>query len=350
MTFLLVHKLDELQRRSKLYGNKVKRSRSSLARGSLKPDTFFTLSANVQYQFAAIGGFIDRCKTLRSELLVATSQKEEQKVTKELAAITEDLNKSLRSAKAALADVATKVEEETDPEKGESPEHRIRLNVHATLSRRFGEHMRSFQKVQQELLADRREKTSRQLMIALPALSEEEATKLVNDGASAKMAMSERLTCEVGTDKAQLCKRLRMVEDRLTDLRRLEAAMGDMQQFFVELAVAVEKQGEMLESIEHTVINTKNYYFQGRIALAKAKIKQRSALKKKLWLSLCCLILIGILLIAILPYLTPLFKHISSAIKADQNAHKGNGTIIKQNPKSNGTALSPRAAKIDDGL
>ena len=184
-----------------------------------------------------------------------------------------------------VADAAAEAHED-------SSEFRIRRNVHRTLALRFREQIAQSQRMQSEMAAERQETALRQLQIHLPRLSREEAVALAARGVGGDSVMAEKLRQEDPRDSAQLVRRLHALNDRVADLRSLEKAVGEMQQFFVELQALVIHQGEMLDSIEHSVINTKNFVLKGKIALAKAKIKQHQAMKKRIWMLFCCIVLI----------------------------------------------------------
>jgi syntaxin 1B/2/3 len=76
---------------------------------------------------------------------------------------------------------------------------------------------------------------------------------------------------------------------RREDMRRLERSMQEIRDAFVQIAALVESQGEMLDCIEYSTVNAKNYAHQANVQLISARKKQRKSLFFK---AMCVLILI----------------------------------------------------------
>jgi syntaxin 1B/2/3 len=74
-------------------------------------------------------------------------------------------------------------------------------------------------------------------------------------------------------------------EDRMRsdDMKRVEKSLREIREAFLQIAALVDAQGEMLDCIEFSVVNAKNYSHQANIQLIKARKKQR--LRSMLW---CC--------------------------------------------------------------
>jgi t-SNARE complex subunit (syntaxin) len=92
------------------------------------------------------------------------------------------------------------------------------------------------------------------------------------------------------------------VQDKYADVLRLEQSVAELHQMFLDLALLVEQQGEMLDQIEFQVRTAANYVEQGNQEVVKALKSQKSARKKK-----CCLLFVGITIILII-VLVAVFK------------------------------------------
>jgi syntaxin 1B/2/3 len=79
---------------------------------------------------------------------------------------------------------------------------------------------------------------------------------------------------QVSTDEQRL---------RADDMRRVEKSMREIREAFLQIAALVDAQGEMLDCIEFSVVNAKNYSHQANVQLIKARKKQR--MRSLLW---CC--------------------------------------------------------------
>lgn len=71
---------------------------------------------------------------------------------------------------------------------------------------------------------------------------------------------------------------------RSDDMRRVEKSLREIREAFLQIAALVDSQGEMLDCIEFSVVNAKNYSHQANIQLIKARKKQR----QRSLLFLCC--------------------------------------------------------------
>jgi len=74
-----------------------------------------------------------------------------------------------------------------------------------------------------------------------------------------------------------------MEEQRLKqdDMKRVEKSLREIREAFLQIAALVESQGEMIDCIEFSVVNAKNYSHQANIQLIKARRKQRQ--RSMLW-------------------------------------------------------------------
>lgn len=82
---------------------------------------------------------------------------------------------------------------------------------------------------------------------------------------------------------------------RQDDMRRVEKSLRELREAFLQIATLVESQGEMLDCIEFSVINAKNYSHQANVQLIKARRKQR----RITWMKVACFICIIVLLVGL---------------------------------------------------
>lgn len=79
---------------------------------------------------------------------------------------------------------------------------------------------------------------------------------------------------------------------RREDMKRLERSLHEIREAFLQIAALVESQGEMLDCIEYSTVNAKNYAHQANVQLISARKKQRRSLFFK---AMCVLILVLLL-------------------------------------------------------
>jgi syntaxin 1B/2/3 len=94
------------------------------------------------------------------------------------------------------------------------------------------------------------------------------------------------------------------------DMKRVERSLREIREAFLQIAALVDSQGEMLDCIEFSVVNAKNYSHQANIQLIKARRKQRQ--RSLLWcccgITLTVVIIIGILAILQVTGAVDIFK------------------------------------------
>lgn len=170
-------------------------------------------------------------------------------------------------------------------------EMRIRENMCATLTKKFMDCMKDYQKAQQAYKNDMKNKVKRQVQIVKPDASEEEIDAVMRSGDPGSIYKSAILqgTADSIKDVYLNC------QDKYQDVLRLEQSVAELHQMFLDLALLVEQQGEMLDQIEFQVRTAANYVEQGNEEVRKALKSQKSARKKK-----CCLLFVGIAIILII--------------------------------------------------
>jgi len=86
------------------------------------------------------------------------------------------------------------------------------------------------------------------------------------------------------------------VADKYQDVLTLEASVAELHQMFLDFALLTEKQGELLDQIEHQVQEAADYVDQGNTELVEAIELQKSIRYKQFICCILILVLIGILM------------------------------------------------------
>jgi len=191
-----------------------------------------------------------------------------------------------------------------------STEVRIRANMHSTLTQKFLELVQEYQEVQTTYKNKYKEKVERQYKIAKPDASPDEIEDAMQSGDSSKIFANQILDTHL---HKQAKDALAYIEARHKDIVRLEASILELHQLFVDMAVLVDSQGELLNQIEFNVSQSVAYTTDGVSELKKAVEYQKKSRKKML-------IIIVILVIIIVVVLAPT---LSTTLKSsDSNGNK----------------------------
>lgn len=140
-----------------------------------------------------------------------------------------------------------------------------------------------FQKVQQEYKDNLQRRQSRELAILMPEVPEEEREEMIRNGETSSMVLVQKMAGAHAT----LLDEVNRIREKHQDIVRLEQSIADLAQVFQEMAVLVDAQGEMLDSIEVNVSQVKEATFKAEKNLKDAK-KAQSKHRKYM----CCLMII----------------------------------------------------------
>lgn len=254
-------------------------------------EQFFLEVEEMQNDLANIALGTQQISELNQRAVLATSNTEEMAVSNELTLVIESTNKLATHAKGILEIIKKETAEKKKDKNTAVSELRIRDNMCATLTKKFMDCMKDYQKAQQKYKKDMKNKVKRQVQIVKPDASEDEIDAVMRSpdpGSIYKTAILQ------GPADAVRDVYLH-VQDKYQDVLRLEQSVAELHQMFLDLALLVEQQGEMLDQIEFQVRTAANYVEQGNQEVVKALKSQKSARKKK-----CCLLFVGITIILII--------------------------------------------------
>jgi t-SNARE complex subunit (syntaxin) len=85
------------------------------------------------------------------------------------------------------------------------------------------------------------------------------------------------------------------VADKYQDVLTLEASVNELHQMFLDFALLTEKQGELLDQIEHQVKEASEFVDQGNVEMVEAIELQISIRKKQ-----CCILIIVLVILGII--------------------------------------------------
>lgn len=90
------------------------------------------------------------------------------------------------------------------------------------------------------------------------------------------------------------------IQERHDAVRELERKLLELQQIFLNMAVLVDSQGNMLDNIESQVSSAVDNVQSGNTALQRAKSLQKSSRKRMCIAILILLIIVAIIVVAVL--------------------------------------------------
>lgn len=173
---------------------------------------------------------------------------------------------------------------------------RIRKTQHSTLSRRFVEVMTDYNKTQTDYRERCKGRIQRQLDIAGKQVGDEDLEEMIESGNPGVFTQG------IITDTQQAKQTLADIEARHNDIMKLESSIRELHDMFMDMAMLVESQGEMVDRIEYNVEHAKEFVDRAVADTKKAVQYQSKARRKKIMILICVAVLIGILCLIIMSY------------------------------------------------
>ncbi|MCI4391711.1 hypothetical protein PGIGA_G00137530 [Pangasianodon gigas] len=204
--------------------------------------------------------------------------------TQELEDLTADIKKTANKVRLKLKAIEQSIEQEEVMNRS-SADLRIRKTQHSTLSRKFVEVMTEYNTTQSKYRDRCKDRIQRQLEITGRTTTNEELEDMLESG---KLAV---FTDDIKMDSQMTKQALNEIETRHTEIIKLENSIRELHDMFVDMAMLVESQGEMIDRIEYNVEHSVDYVERAVSDTKKAVKYQSQARKKKIMIIICCVIL-----------------------------------------------------------
>jgi syntaxin 1A len=238
---------------------------------------------------------VEEVKKIHSTILSAPQT--DEKVKQQLENLMGDVKKTATRVRAKLKVMEQKIEP-MEQSNMMSADFRIRRTQHSMLSQKFVEVMTDYNKTQIDYRERCKARIQRQLEITGKSTTSAELEEMLECGNSAVF------TDGILSDTQQARQTLADIEARHADIMKLEKSIKDLHDMFIDMAMLVEQQGEMINNIEYHVANSKNYVEKGRQETTKALVYQGKARRKKIFIILCLLILLVIVVVILVTQFT----------------------------------------------
>ncbi|XP_034176231.1 syntaxin 1A isoform X1 [Osmia lignaria lignaria] len=218
------------------------------------PDDFMTeFFAEVE----EIREMIDRIQTnvedvKKKHSAILSAPQTDEKVKMELEDLMSDIKKTTNKVRAKLKVIEQNIEQEEHTNKS-SADLRIRKTQHSTLSRKFVEVMTEYNRTQTDYRERCKGRIQRQLEITGRTTTNEELEEMLEQGNPA--VFTQGIIMETQQAKQTLAD----IEARHADIIKLENSIRELHDMFMDMAMLVESQGEMIDRIEYHVEHAVDY-------------------------------------------------------------------------------------------
>lgn len=253
-------------------------------------DAFFHQVEEIRSSIARIAQHVEDVKKNHSIILSAPNP--EGKIKEEL----EDLNKEIKKTANRIRGKLKAIEQSCDQDENgnqTSVDLRIRRTQHSVLSRKFVDVMTEYNETQILFRERSKGRIQRQLEITGRTTTDEELEEMLESGKPSIFILN------IISDSQITRQALNEIESRHKDIMKLETSIRELHEMFMDMAMFVETQGEMVNNIERNVVNSVDYVEHAKEETKKA-IKYQSKARRKVMFILICvvtlLVILGIIL------------------------------------------------------
>mmetsp|Transcript_3978 Transcript_3978/g.4062 ORF Transcript_3978/g.4062 Transcript_3978/m.4062 type:complete len:302 (+) Transcript_3978:133-1038(+) len=259
---------------------------------------FFSDVDVVKKQIIVIRQATTRITDINQQVILATTAEQEQKLSLELGPIVQETNSKAAVSKALLQRLREDTEKIKSSNKSKQSEIRIRENLVNTLTRKFVDVIKEYQNAQQKYKTDIKKKVKRQVQIVKPDATTEEIDDVLKSGGGTSEVFKTAILKGEAADPIR--NAYLNVVDKYQDVLTLEASVAELHQMFLDFALLTEKQGELLDQIEHQVKAAADYIEEGNENVVESIEISKSIRKKQCWvLMIFAVIAIIIIIISV---------------------------------------------------
>ncbi|XP_051924007.1 syntaxin-2 isoform X1 [Hippocampus zosterae] len=240
-----------------------------------------------------VRGLIDRIfdqvedvKKIHSMILSAPHP--DDKTKDRLNALTDDIKGNANVVRTKLKSMEQGMPKD-DVTNRSSVDFRIQKTQHTVLSRKFVEVMTQYNETQVSFRERSKGRIQRQLEITGRVTTNEELEDMLESG------IPSIFTSDIISDSKITRQALDEIESRHQDIIRLESSIRELHVMFMDMAMLVETQGEMVNNIENNVSNAAEYICQAKEETKKAVRYQKKSRRKYIILALALLILLAVI-------------------------------------------------------
>ena len=161
---------------------------------------------------------------------------------------------------------------------------------HGVLTKNFLDVMMDYKKVQETYQDKYKDRMQRQCLVVKPNATPQEIEKMM-DGEKGHMFAKQIINTG---QRQEARKALEDIQNRHKDVVRIEKSILELQQLFMDMAVLVSAQGEIIDQIAVHIDNAANDTEQGVQSLVKATELQKKARKKMCMIIICIVVIVAV--------------------------------------------------------
>ncbi|XP_055775228.1 syntaxin-2 isoform X1 [Salvelinus fontinalis] len=244
-----------------------------------------------------VRGLIDKISSEVEEVrknhsMILSAPNTDEKMKDELDRLTNEIKSDANSVRVKLKSMEQSLPKD-DVSNRASVDFRIQKTQHTVLSRKFVEVMSQYNKTQVSFRERSKGRIQRQLEITGRVTSNEELEDMLESG------NPSIFTSDIISDSQITRQALNEIVSRHQDIIRLESSIKELHAMFMDMAMLVENQGDMINNIENNVSNAAEYIGRAKEETKKAVRYQKKSRRKLILLAFALLILLAVIALII---------------------------------------------------
>lgn len=168
---------------------------------------------------------------------------------------------------------------------------RIQESQYATLMRKFMDVMTEYNAVQEGYRGRCKERLLRQLKITDMHYDEEKLEEMLENNTTITVFKGS-MTLDM--DEQETKEALSDIEARHDDIVKLEKSIKELHQLFMDMAIMVEQQGDMMDRIEKSVESAGEYVAVAAVDIKNA-VEYQTKARKKCWIIIALLTVVAVI-------------------------------------------------------
>ncbi|KAL2613078.1 hypothetical protein R1flu_024770 [Riccia fluitans] len=279
-------------------GNDLEAGPSGAPDGSDDMLQFFNEVGVIKNDMKLIRDSLAKLQNAHEETKTVTNAKGMKALKDRMERDVDDVSKVARRIKGRIEALdKSNIANRKKPNCGEgSSTDRTRMSMTATLKKKLKDLMNEFQALRQKFTDEYREVVERRVYTVTGQQADEALIdQLIETGDSEQIF--QKAIQEQG--RGQILDTIAEIQERHDAVKDIEKKLLELHQIFLDMAVLVEAQGELLDNIENQVSKAVDHVQQGTVALQTAKKLQRGTRRCMCIAIILLLIIIIIIVVAV---------------------------------------------------
>uniref|UniRef100_A0A2N9EGR3 t-SNARE coiled-coil homology domain-containing protein n=1 Tax=Fagus sylvatica TaxID=28930 RepID=A0A2N9EGR3_FAGSY len=176
---------------------------------------------------------------------------------------------------------------------------RSRMNMTNALMKKFKEIMTEFQTLRQRIQDEYREVVERRVITVTGSRPDDETIDHLIETGNSEQIFQQAIQ---ETGRGQVLNTLEEIQERHDAVKEIEKKLLDLHQIYLDMAVLVEAQGEILDNIENQVSTAVDHVQRGTTVLQNAKKLQKNSRK---WMCIAIILLLLIVAVVVVGVIQP---------------------------------------------